>query len=88
MSKQENETADLEKARDIITQLKDIHHYSKANIEKLSAFWLLFEDEMHHKDNAKRTEKLISLQTNLHEELEALISDYEIECNRIENEAS
>ena len=82
------EKTDVEKTRDIISQLKEMHHYSKTNIEKLSDFWLLMEGELKQKENGKRMEDLITKQTVLHEEVEALYSDMEIECNRIDNEAS
>lgn len=87
MSEHEEKT-DVEKTRDIISQLKEMHHYSKTNIEKLSDFWLLMEGELKQKENSKRMEDLITKQTVLHEDVEELYSDMEIECNRIENEAS
>jgi hypothetical protein len=88
MSDEEGEKSDLEKSRDIISQLKEMHHYTKNNVEKLGEFWLQLDDELKQKDNAKRMEVLLKHESEFHDALEALISDYEIECNRIENEAS
>lgn len=88
MSDQDNEKTDLEKSRDIISQLKEIHHYSITNIEKLGEFWLLLEGEMKQKENAKHIEELLAHQNAFHDALESFVSDYEIECNRIENESS
>ena len=88
MTDQADEKSDLEKSRDIISQLKEMHHYSKTNIEKLGEFWLLLDDELKQKENAKKVETLLTHQNSFHEALESLVSDYEIECNRIENEAS
>lgn len=88
MADEENEKSDLEKSRDIISQLKEMHHYSKTNIEKLGEFWLLLEDGLKQKENAKNIEILLTHQNAFHDALESLVSDYEIECNRIENEAS
>lgn len=88
MTDQADEKSDLEKSRDIISQLKEMHHYSKTNIEKLGEFWLLLDDELKQKENAKKVESLLIHQNSFHEALESLVSDYEIECNRIENEAS
>ena len=53
MTDQVNEKTDLEKSRDIISQLKEMHHYSKENIVKLGEFWLLLEGELKQKENAK-----------------------------------
>lgn len=88
MTEQENEKSDLEKSRDIISQLKEMQHYSKTNIEKLGEFWLLLDGELKQKENAKALEILLAHQNAFHEALESMVSDYEIECNRIENEAS
>lgn len=87
MSDQDHEKSDLEKSRDIISQLKEMHHYSKTNVEKLGEFWIQLDEEMKQPDNAKRMEVLLTHQSEFHSELESMISDYEIECNRIENEA-
>ncbi|MDF1591913.1 MAG: hypothetical protein P1P89_10395 [Desulfobacterales bacterium] len=83
-----DEKTDLEKSRDIISQLKEMRHYSKTNIEKLTEFWLLLEGEMKQKEIAKKIELLLSHQNAFHESLETVVTDYEMECNRIENEAS
>jgi hypothetical protein len=88
MSDDDGEKSDLEKSRDIISQLKEMHHYSKTNVEKLGEFWLLLDEELKQKENAKRMEVLLTHESEFHAALEAMISDYEIECNRIENEAS
>lgn len=88
MSEDPNENEPIKKSRDIISQLKEMGHYSKTNIEKLSDFWLQLEEELKQKSYAERVSKLITLQSRFHEELENLVSDFEIECNRIENEAS
>ncbi|MEQ8427626.1 MAG: hypothetical protein RLT87_00760 [Gammaproteobacteria bacterium] len=88
MTDQTKEKSDLEKSRDIISQLKEMLHYSKTNIEKLGEFWFLLDGELKQKENANKLDKLITQQNNFHDDLESMISDYEIECNRIENEAS
>lgn len=86
MTDQSDEKTELEKSRDIISQLKEMHHYSEANIEKLTEFWLLFDGEMKKKEMAKKLEVLISQQNVFHDSLTSVVSDYEMECNRIENE--
>ena len=87
MTNETTEKTDLEKSRDIISQLKEMHHYSKTNIEKLGEFWLMLDEKLKQKEYASHVEVLLSHQNAFHEEIESLLSDYEIECNRIENEA-
>ena len=82
------EKTDLEKSRDIISQLKEMRHYSKTTIEKLTEFWLLLDGELKQKKMARRFEDLLDIENKVHDTLEALVSDYETECNRIENEGS
>ncbi len=88
MSDQANEKTDLERSRDVISQLKDMQHYSKTNIEKLGELWLLLGEDLKQKEAASGVEKLLTHQNAFHDALESVVSDFEIECNRIENEAS
>lgn len=74
----------LEKSRDIIVQLKDMLHYSKTNIEKVTEFWLLLEGEMKQKKMAKKFEPLLTHQNAFHDALAAVVTEYEAECDRME----
>ncbi|MEP7184897.1 MAG: hypothetical protein ABI767_03580 [Rhodanobacter sp.] len=68
---------DADHVQDTLTQLKEMRHYSKNNVEALSSAWLLFEGEL---SALKRTEKigeLMDQQGQLHESLEAMIADLE-----------
>lgn len=78
------EKTDLEKSRDIISQLKEMRHYSKTNIEKLTAFWLQLDDELKQKDVAAKIEALLTHQTTFHEALESAVADDELVCNALE----
>lgn len=78
------EKTPLEKSRDIINQMKEMHHYSKTNIEKLTAFWLQIDDELKQKQIAKQIEALLSHQNAFHDALEATITDYETLCEGLE----
>ncbi len=84
MSDEIVEKTDLEKSRDIITQLKEMQHYSKTNIEKLTAFWLQLDGELKQKEVAVKIESLLTHQNTFHEALEAAIADYEVVCNGME----
>ncbi|MEO7851437.1 MAG: hypothetical protein ABIR94_04160 [Rubrivivax sp.] len=79
------EKTPLEKSRDIITQLKEMQHYSITNIEKLSAFWLQLDDELKQKDIAKKVEDLLARQNGMQEALESTIGDYEAACAKMES---
>lgn len=88
MTDETDDKSDVEKGRDLISQLKEMQHYSEANIEKLTEIWLMLDGELKQKEMAARVEKLIAEENVFHDDLAAVVSDYEIECNRIENEAS
>jgi len=77
----------LERSREVISQLKQMRHDAEVTIKKLADLWLVLDDEMSHKEFASRVEGLSSHQNAFHEGIESLVSDYEMECNRIENEA-
>ena len=76
----------IEKSRDVISQLKEMEHYSEENIEKLSEFWLLLEEKLKQNEFAERINELLNCQSTFQEKIASLIKDYEIYCNRIENE--
>jgi hypothetical protein len=86
MAEEQTEKTPLEVSRDIISQLKEIEHYSRTNIEKLSEHWLRLEEEAKQKPFAERVNDLVSLQNKFQDAITSLIEDFEIECNRIENE--
>jgi hypothetical protein len=87
MTEPTEEKSELEKARDIVSQLKEMNHYARSNMEKLSALWLLHEDGLKQKDRAATLDELLKHQGAFNDALEVFITDYEVECNRIENEA-
>ncbi|MEO7065625.1 MAG: hypothetical protein ABI114_01840 [Rhodanobacter sp.] len=68
---------DADYVKDTLTQLKEMQHYSKNNIEALSAAWMLFDDKL---SDLKRTEQigdLMDRQGQLHDAREAMITDLE-----------
>ena len=36
----------LEYLKDVVSQLKEMHHYAKNNVERLTAQWLMFDDSL------------------------------------------
>ena len=77
------EKTPLDKSRDIITQLKEMQHYAKTNIERLTAIWLQLDDELKIKDVAQQVEVLLTQQNTLHDALESTIGALDAECERM-----
>lgn len=78
----------LERSKDIIAQLKEMDHYAKANIEKLTEIWLLLEGEMKQKKIAKKLEALLTHQNAFHDALAVVVTEYEKECEQMEKDAA
>ena len=68
---------DLEHVKDVVNQLKEMHHYAKNNVERLTAQWLMFDGDLKKLKQAKRIENLMQKQGELHDALEADIAAME-----------
>ena len=62
---------------DTLAQLKEMRHYSKNNVEMLTTEWLLFDGELSRLKQAGKIERLMMLQGEFHDALEAVIADLE-----------
>ena len=62
----------LEYLKDVVSQLKEMHHYAKNNVERLTAQWLMFDGELKQLKQAERIENLMQRQGELHD---ALVTD-------------
>ncbi|MFA6231779.1 MAG: hypothetical protein WC617_16640 [Rhodanobacter sp.] len=85
MSEEINKTK-VDHVQDTLTQLKEMRHYSKNNVEALSSAWMLFEGEL---SSLKRTEKigdLMDRQGQLHDALESMIADLEEVLKKLQPE--
>ena len=60
-----------------VAQLKEMRHYSKNNVETLTAEWLLFDGELSKLKLADKIADLMDRQGQLHEALENAITDLE-----------
>jgi hypothetical protein len=60
-----------------VVQLKEMRHYSKHNVETLTAEWLLFDGELSKLKLADKIADLMDRQGQLHEALENAIVDLE-----------
>jgi hypothetical protein len=82
----ESEQSSLKKSTDINSELKEMLHYGKFNMEKLAEFWLYMDDDVKRKDIAEKLLDLQGKQGELHEALEAVIDFIDMEINRITSE--
>jgi len=70
----------LEKFKDLISVLKEMEHYSRSNIEKLTEHWMFLEDEMKHKEFAERWGDLMNAQNAFEDRVKTLIDDCQAYC--------
>lgn len=68
---------DLDHVKDVVNQLKEMHHYAKNNVERLTAQWLMFDGELKKLKQAGRIEALMQKQGELHDALEKDIAEME-----------
>jgi hypothetical protein len=73
----EAEKSPLDHVTDTLSQLKEMRHYSKNNVELLTTQWLLFDGELSKLRRAEKIEDLMVRQGELHDALEAVIADLE-----------
>ncbi len=67
-----------DKLKNVVSQLKEMEHYSHSNVEKLTEFWLLLEDELKDKALAEKVNGLLSCQNTFYE----LIQDVVEACEK------
>jgi hypothetical protein len=67
----------FEHVGDVLKQLKEMRHYSKNNVECLTAQWLLFDGELSKLKRAEKIEQLMTLQGQFYDALEEAIADLE-----------
>ncbi len=62
---------------DTLTQLKEMRHYSKNNVERLTAAWMLFDGELSDLKQTDKIDDLMNRQGQLHDALETVIVELE-----------
>lgn len=82
------EKSPVEKARDLVSQLKEMEHYSRSNIEKLTAMCLQLEDELKMKKASDHVAKLLNAQHAFEDQAKAVVEALEAECARLEKKKS
>lgn len=74
---EENPKTPLDHVNDTVTQLKEMRHYSKNNVELLTMQWLKFDGELKKLGEAETIENLMSRQGEFYDALEAAIAELE-----------
>lgn len=67
----------LEHVNATLTQLKEMRHYCKNNVELLTTQWLLFDGELSKLKQASKIEELMTRQGQFYDALEAEITALE-----------
>ncbi len=86
MSEPIPEKTPAEKLRDAASLIKEMEHYSRSNIEKLSAAWLMADEELKQKDLAAKLSDLLATQNKFQDQVAAVVTDIESESARLEQE--
>ena len=74
---EENPKTPLDHVADTLSQLKEMRHYSKNNVELLTTQWLMFDGELSKLKQASRIEQLMMKQSEFYDALETTITDLE-----------
>ena len=74
---EENPKTPLDHVADTLSQLKEMRHYSKNNVELLTTQWLMFDGELSKLKQASKIEQLMMKQSEFYDALETTISDLE-----------
>lgn len=74
---EENAKTAADRVNDTLSQLKEMRHYSKNNVEMLTTQWLLFDGELSKLTQAEKIEGLMVRQGEFHDALETVIADLE-----------
>jgi len=69
---------------DTLAQLKEMRHYSKNNVEHLTATWMLFDGELSKLKRTDKIEDLMNRQGQLHDALEAVIAELEEDAKKLQ----
>ena len=67
----------LDHVTDTLSQLKEMRHYSKNNVELLTTQWLMYDGELSKLKQATKIEDLMMRQSEFHDALETVIADLE-----------
>ncbi len=67
----------LDRVKDTLSQLKEMRHYAKTNVETLTAAWLLYDGELSQLKQSATIDDLMMRQSEFYGAIESAISDFE-----------
>jgi septation ring formation regulator EzrA len=73
---------------DTLAQLKEMRHYSKSNVEHLTASWILFEGELKDLKQTAKIEELMNRQSEFYDALESTIEALDSQLKAMSEEQS
>jgi hypothetical protein len=74
-----------EKLKIVVSQLKEMEHYARSNLEKLSEIWLLLEESFRkNKKLAERANDLLKAEGAMEDLLKVVIQEFDKECAELE----
>lgn len=82
----EEEKTVTDHIRDMVSQLKEMQHYSRTNIEKLSDFWMRLDGEYKQPELAEAFGTLLNTQNAFEDQVNELIENTTIACNKMDME--
>lgn len=87
MAEEEVVKTPLDALQDTLSKLKEMEHYSQANIEKLAALWLEVSEHKEQKRYEAKVDEVLKRQNQFQESIAALIGAYEEETSRLKGSA-
>jgi cytochrome c556 len=83
MADEGNVKTPLEALQDTLSKLKEMAHYSEANIEKLATLWLEVSEHKQQKQYEKMVDEVLKRQNDFQESITVLIAAYEKETAQL-----
>ncbi len=74
---EENPKTPVDHVNDTLSQLKEMRHYSKNNVELLTTQWLMFDGELSKLKQGGTIEQLMMKQSEFYDALETVIGELE-----------
>ena len=85
MAEEQPQKTPPEKLKIVVSQLKEMEHYARSNLEKLSEIWLLLEEDFKkNKKLAERVGDLLKAEGATEDLLKAVIQEFDKECAELE----
>ena len=81
------EKTPIEKLRPVMSQLQEMEHYSRSNMEKLTEFWVHFEEEPMGHQFADKITTLMTDQAKFQEDAAKIIEEMLYTINKAEQGA-